>query len=70
MGKDPLHTNCHRVKLTVIDGWLAPVLRRWMSTMWMRERAALAQIAREGNDKGDGLRGEGMKGRWTRIWTW
>ena len=34
----------------------------------MQERAALVQIARDGNDKDDGLRGDGMNGRCTMIW--
>lgn len=44
--------------------------RRCMSMMWLQERAAFVQIAREGKVKGDGLRGDGMKGRWMRIWMW
>jgi hypothetical protein len=30
--------------------------------------SALVQIASDGNDRGDGFRGEGIKGRWTKIW--
>lgn len=32
-------------------------------------RAAFVQIARLGKLSGEGLRGEGMNGRWTEIWS-
>jgi hypothetical protein len=42
--------------------------RRWRSTTCAHDRAALVQIASDGNDRGDGFRGDGIKGRCTRIW--
>lgn len=60
----------HRYKLTCTCGMIVANLRLWISTMWLQDLAALVHIAREGNDRGDGLLGEGMKGRWIRIWRW
>lgn len=38
-------------------------LLRCISATWLHDRAALVQIAREGNVNGDGFRGEGINGR-------
>ena len=41
-----------------------------ISKTWIHERAALVQMARDGNDSGDGLRGDGMNGLCTAICSW
>jgi hypothetical protein len=35
--------------------------------MWLHDLAAFVQMASEGKDSGEGLRGDGMNGRWMRI---
>jgi hypothetical protein len=40
------------------------------STTWIHDLAALVHMAKEGKERGEGLDGEGMKGRWMRIWMW
>lgn len=42
----------------------------WRSTTWLQDLAAFAQIAREGKERGEGLSGLGMNGRWMRICVW
>jgi hypothetical protein len=45
-----------------------PDLRMYTSMTCEQLLAAFVQIARDGKDKGDGFFGDGMKGRWMRIW--
>ena len=42
----------------------------WMSTMWLQDRAAFAQMAKEGKDSSEGLSGLGMNGWCMRICVW
>ena len=37
--------------------------RSWVSTTWLHDRAAFVHMAKDGKDNGDGLEGDGMKGR-------
>ena len=47
-----------------------PVRLYCTSSTWMLLRAAFVQMASDGKDSGDGLRGEGMNGRCTAICSW
>jgi hypothetical protein len=48
---------------TKADGSTCSLREPRASTTWAQERAAFVQIARDGKDRTEGLRGDGMNGR-------
>lgn len=66
-----LSTHCRLIESSNTLTWFAnntelPLLKGTSKTC-VQDLAALVQIASDGKERGDGLRGEGMKGRWTAI---
>lgn len=55
---------------TKAEGGTCSLRLPYASMTWLHDLAAFVQIVSEGNDKADGFFGDGMNGRWMRMWRW